>query len=239
MLFPTFLRRLPTLATCLALAGCCASDICTCRDELADALFFRINYTRKRQVGTSSGFSSFNAKDIDTIRIYRRNIRPTTLVGQDTVGFVRQTDSVTVTRQLDTTTSPGDTLIATTIESTSTNNITKTLSDQDLIVINNASPFTSSGTTKLNAYTYRIGVLRSRAGRRKPSPIYYITNIQLAGRYNADGCCTCYENTAKTYTLTTGATATTGTRVEQINAINGSATDSANQRRVVRLRFPY
>jgi hypothetical protein len=233
MLATTFLRRLSAFATCLALAGCCANDTCDCQDYLADALFFRFNYTPHR-LSASGRFASFNAQDIDTIRIYRRSIIPSTL--RDTIGYVRQLDSVTVVRQLDTRTSPGDTLIATRVLSTSANSSTTTLVDQDLIVINNASPFATRGSAKLDSYTYRIGVLRSRTGRRKPSPIYYITNIQLQGRYNADGCCTCYENTAKTYTLTIGATATTSPRVQQLNA---TAPDSASGRRVVRLPFPY
>jgi hypothetical protein len=228
------LRRLSAFATCLALAGCCANDTCNCQDELADALSFRFNYTPHRRIDANGKFISFNAQDIDTIRIYRRSIIPPTLA--DTIGFVRQTDSVTVVRQLDTQTSPGDTLIATQVLSTSANNVTTTLKNQDLIVINNASPFASRGATKLDSYTYRIGVLRSRTGRRKPSPIYYITNIQLQGRYDANGCCTCYENLAKTYTLTVGATATTSPRVQQIDA---AAPDSISGRRVVRLPFPY
>jgi hypothetical protein len=239
MLFPTFLRRLPILATCLALAGCCASDICTCRDELADALFFRINYTRKRQYDNNSRRAiSFNASDIDTIRIYRRNKLPASLVGKDkdTTGFVRQTDVVTVVRQLDTSTFPGDTIIKSEVPYTSTNGYTTTLKEQELIVINNASPFTSSGSTKLNAYTYRIEVVKNSSGNRRPLATYYITGIDLKGRYNGDGCCTCYENTAKTDTLTIGITANTPKRVFPINAY---VPDSANQRRVVRLRFPY
>lgn len=234
MLKTNLLRRLSALAACLALAGCCANDTCDCQDNLADALSFRFNYTLHRQLNASGKFSSFNAQDIDTIRIYRRSVLPATL--RDTIGFVRQNDSVTVVRQLDTQTSPGDTLIATRVLSTSANNTTTTLTNQDLIVINNAAPFATRGSTKLDSYTYRIGVLRSRAGRRKPSPIYYITNIQLQGRYNANGCCTCYENTAKTYTLTIGATATTSPRVQQINA---ALPDSASRRQVVRLPFPY
>lgn len=233
MLQKTLVRRFSALAACLALAGCCANDTCDCQDYLADALVFRFNYTPRRQLGTNGNFISFNAKDIDTIRIYRRSIIPPTL--RDTIGFVRQYDSVTVVRQLDTQTSPGDTLIATQVLSTSANNVTTTLKNQDLIVINNASPFSSRGSTKLDSYTYRIGVLRSRAGRRKPNPLYYITNIQLQGRYKADGCCTCYENLAKSYTLTIGATATTAPRVQQLNA---AAPDSANGYRVVRLPFP-
>ena len=228
MLENTFLRRLSVLALCLALAGCCANDVCNCKDELADALFFRFNYTKKRQYTTVNGQlvpTSFNAKDIDTIRIYRRNNLPLALQGpgKDTLGFVRQTDSVTVVRQLDTKTSPGDTLIAVTVQSTAANGTVTNLPDQDIIVINNASPFASSSTTKLNAYTYRIALVR---GRRKPKPIYYITGIELNGRYDANGCCTCYENTKKTDTLTTGSTR------EYINAA-----DSVDKRRIARLRF--
>jgi len=119
---------------------------------------------------------------------------------------------------------------------TSTNGTTTTLKEQDIIVINNASPFTSSGSTKLNAYTYRIEVVKNRAGNRRPLATYYLTDIQLNGNYDANGCCTCYINTAKTYKLTIGATPTTSTRADQLN---GAAPDSLNGRRVVRLRYPY
>ena len=111
MFSTNFLRRLPALATCLALASCCANDTCNCQDELADALFFRFNYTRKRQLDASGKTIGFNASDVDTIRVSRTNIRPASL--KDTIGFVRQTDVVTVVRQLDTSTFPGDTILRT------------------------------------------------------------------------------------------------------------------------------
>ncbi len=234
MLENTFLRRLSVFAMCLALAGCCANDVCNCQDELADALFFRFNYTRKRKLDVSNKTIGFNASDIDTIRISRTNVLPAALQGpgKDTLGFVRQTDVVTVVRQLDTSKFPGDTIIMTEVPYTYTNGTTTILKEQDILVINNASPFASSSTTKLNAYTYRIQPIKNR----QPLATYYITGIDLKGRYNANGCCTCYENTGKTYTLTTGVTPTSAAKVEQINA---AAPDSVNSRRVVRLSYPH
>jgi hypothetical protein len=72
------LRRLPTLAACLALAGCCANDTCLCRDELADALVFSF------QIGGNGGFL---ATDVDTLlvtRITQPDPRTTALPNRET-----------------------------------------------------------------------------------------------------------------------------------------------------------
>jgi hypothetical protein len=71
---------------------------------------------------------------------------------------------------------------------------------RDIIIINNASPFASAGdTTKLDAYTYRITLYKST----KPLATYHITGVKLQGRYNTNGCCTCYQNLSKVLTLGT------------------------------------
>jgi hypothetical protein len=57
------LRRLPALATCLALAGCCANDTCVCNDLLADALLFNF------KIGSGTG--DFLATDVDTLLVTR------------------------------------------------------------------------------------------------------------------------------------------------------------------------
>lgn len=56
------LRRLPALATCLALAGCCANDTCLCDDKLADALIFSF------KIGGTGGF---RATDVDSLLVTR------------------------------------------------------------------------------------------------------------------------------------------------------------------------
>jgi hypothetical protein len=182
----------------LALAGCCANDICLCADTgLADALQFRFNYTTHRQ--TSGGkFISFNASDVDTLRIYRtaRNIK-------NISNFVAITDSVTIGRPL-IVNPAGDTLISTTSLVTSSSGVADTLKGQDIVVINNAAPFPASGGAKLNAYTYRIALIRNRSKNRKPTYSYYLTNVFVNGFYEANGCCTCYRNTGKAFTLGVG-----------------------------------
>lgn len=57
------LRRLPALATCLALAGCCANDTCLCNDAQADALLFSF------KIGSGTG--DFLATDVDTLLVTR------------------------------------------------------------------------------------------------------------------------------------------------------------------------
>lgn len=227
MLLPMkkILGLLPSLLTLLALAGCCANNVCLCNDTLADALFFKINYTSHRQYSGARPIS-FSANDVDTIRVYRTTRPPTDT--KDTLSFVRTTDSVTIARlAIPRRGFPGDTIISDTIRITNTNGSTTRLIDQDLLVINNASPFASTSTTKLSGYNYRIGIIRNASKRRKPLAIYYLTSIALSGHYDANGCCTCYQNTGKAYTLTPKSFPST--------AVN--AADSAGGRRVVRLPF--
>lgn len=220
-----FLSAIPGLLLLLALAGCCANDICNCPDSgLADALQFRFNYTTHRQV-SGGRFTSFNASDIDTVRIYRtsRNIN-------NTPNFIVTTDSVTLGRPL-TITASGDTLISDTVRVLSTSGIARTVYNQDIVTINNAAPFPSSGGAKLNAYTYRIALIRNSAGRRKPTYSYYLTRVFVNGYYEANGCCSCYRNTGKGFTLGVGTPRDT-TRVLV------TAYDTAKVKELTRLRRP-
>jgi hypothetical protein len=219
------LCAIPGLLMLLALAGCCANDICNCPDSgLADALQFRFNYTPHRQIsgGKSIGF---NASDVDTFRIYRTSLNINKLPN-----FVATTDSLTIGRPLIVTAS-GDTLIADTLRVPSTGGGRRTLEGQDIVVINNAAPFPSSGGAKLSAYTYRISLIRNRSGNRKPTYSYYLTRITLTGGYEANGCCSCYRNTGKAFTLGVGNPIDT-TRVVVI------AYDTAKVAELTRLRRP-
>jgi hypothetical protein len=86
-------------------------------------------------------------------------------------------------------------------------------------IINNAAPFASAGnTTKLDAYDYRIVAVRTKqvAGRKVQTRyLFKINNIQLAGNYKANGCCTCYENSGKRFDVNAAAsdTATAAPRI--------------------------
>ena len=64
------------------------------------------------------------------------------------------------------------------------------------IVINNATPFTRAGNRNLNQYSYQLYLSRRRSG----TPVtfrYRIDSIRLRTNYQADGCCTCYQNSNK------------------------------------------
>lgn len=85
------LCALPKLVLTLALAGCCANDVCMCNDQFADALYFRFDYN-------SLGTNSFTASDIDTVMLYRTNIiNPNPVKVGATVST---TDSVLITRPI-------------------------------------------------------------------------------------------------------------------------------------------
>ena len=156
----------------IALSGCCANDVCVCNDSLADALFFR--YSHRVKIATG-----INASDVDSAIVAR-----TTLPDPKNLSATTRTDSLVVGRKV---------LVP-------RKGITTDSVVQDIITINNASPFASAGsTTKLNAYTYRITLYKSA----KTLATYRITHIELQGRYNSTGCCTCYQNLSKILTLGT------------------------------------
>lgn len=167
-----FLCFLPGLAIMMALSGCCANDVCICGDTYADALFFR--YAHRVKVATG-----INASDVDSVIVAR-----TTLPDPKNPTVSTRTDSLVVGRRV-IVPKAGVTLETVT---------------QDTVIINNASPFASAGsTTKLDAYTYRITLYKSA----KTLATYRITRVALQGRYNSTGCCTCYENLSKELTLGT------------------------------------
>ena len=173
----TLLRRLPALAACLALAGCCANDTCLCDDAQADALLFSF------KIGGADGFL---ATDVDTLlvtRITHPDPRSTALPKRETklLTYALTPDTLGLAN--------------------------------NSFVINNAVPFASAGTTtKLDAYDYRIVAVRTKqvASRKVVRRyLFRVSNIQLAGNYKANGCCTCYENSGKSFTANSIANDTT------------------------------
>jgi hypothetical protein len=167
-----FLCFLPGLAIMMALSGCCANDVCVCNDSLEDALFF--SYSHRVKIATG-----INASDVDSAIIAR-----TTLPDPKNLSASTRTDSLVVGRK-----------VLVPRKGVTTDSVV-----QDIITINNASPFASAGTTtKLDAYKYRITLYKSQ----KVLATYRITNIKLQGRYNSTGCCTCYENLSKSLMLRT------------------------------------
>jgi len=79
-----------------------------------------------------------------------------------------------------------------------------------LVIISNNAPFAAaSSTAKLSGYVYRLYVPQDStvAGTLKKHSYTKFTfdRIRLIGRYQADGCCTCYENSFKRVRVTGGS----------------------------------
>ena len=128
---------------------------------------------------------SFTAADIDTVYLLRYN-NANAQQRPDSVALIyaQRRSTVVIRRllevQLDTTT----------------------------LVLSNNVPFNPAAAGgKLNQYNYQ---LRVREGNSRLGRVYtYVLNrIALTGRYQADGCCTCYENTLKTVNVSTLGAAT-------------------------------
>lgn len=123
----------------------------------------------------TSGTNAFTLADVDTVYLLRyasgTNSRPT-----DSAAIIRSqngTRPYSVRQQL-----------------------TNKNLDFNTIILSNTYPFAAGSMGKLSQYTYQ---LRVRVGdlRRNPTYTYNINNFRVAGRYSADGCCTCYQNESK------------------------------------------
>ncbi|MGI4871057.1 MAG: hypothetical protein ACRYFX_07750 [Janthinobacterium lividum] len=68
--------------------------------------------------------------------------------------------------------------------------------DSTTLVLSDNYPFAPGSKGKLSQYVYKIRV-RLGNSRKNPYVDYSLNSIASAGKYNADGCCTCYENTQK------------------------------------------
>ncbi|KAA9332443.1 hypothetical protein F0P96_13300 [Hymenobacter busanensis] len=63
------------------------------------------------------------------------------------------------------------------------------------VIIDNATPFAVRSGRKLSAYRYALLL----PGRQRLRPVQRdtISGIELQGKLDSDGCCTCYQNTTK------------------------------------------
>lgn len=172
--------RLLLLVPALLLAGCCANDACNCDDLLADAIYFKLDP------------QSFRPSDADTVYLFQYS----------TTNQVRAVDSVRLVRHQ----------LATNIRSYNLAHSTNI--DTTLIILSNTAPFSPRSTGgKFSQYNYVLSVpkgdsLYAAAGSLLPRPVYMyrIANVTIKGQYQADGCCTCYQNTKKTFSVNGGAT---------------------------------
>ena len=152
-------------------AGCCGSVACNCQNYRADALLFNFKP------------GSFTAAQIDTLIVIRS---------------VYPRDSVTRTATTTTYAKPDTALVVR----------DQTTVFETPLVIDNTAPFAAVNGRKLgytnpdSSYRYTI-LVREPARHRRARVLarYYIGRVRLRGQYEADGCCTCYRNEEKQFTL--------------------------------------
>lgn len=63
----------------------------------------------------------------------------------------------------------------------------------DPVIINNNTPFVQSSGRKVDRYGYQLLL----GTRRTPTFRFVVDSTNLDKKYQADGCCTCYQNTKK------------------------------------------
>ena len=167
-----------TLFRCLALfpllalmAACCANNPCNCNDLQADSIYL----TLKSVASSPADTTSFSTSELDTVYLQRYSPLPPSTLSDPVVilraqRVNRAQKALLMSAGLDTTT----------------------------VIISNTSPFLPSTTGgNLKAYNYLLTV---RDGKRGSNAYRFrITNIHLNGKYKADGCCTCYQNTYKSF----------------------------------------
>ncbi|RAK65972.1 hypothetical protein [Hymenobacter edaphi] len=158
-------------------AGCCGSVACNCQNYRADALLFNFKP------------GSFTAAQIDTVllvrSVYPRDSVIRTGTGSTATVTYAKGDTATIVRE-------------------------RTTVFTNPIVLDNAEPFATVNGRKLGdstaAKSYRYTILVREPARRGPVLArYYIGRVQLRGQYEADGCCSCYRNEDKQFTLSSFA----------------------------------
>jgi hypothetical protein len=184
--------RLVLLAPLLGgLAGCCANSANTCDDIYADSLFVVL----KDAPDNANDTSYFTKEELDTVYLQRYApavaANPTATPATKAQPAGALSDPVTIVRAQQTRASLNSRL-ALRLASATPALLPTT------IVISNNTPFPTSATGgKLSAYNYVLTVY-DRSVKNTTRYVDTLKNIQLQGRYTADGCTTCYENTLKT-----------------------------------------
>jgi len=165
----TFVRCLALAPLLTLVAACCANSPCNRDDLQADSLYLTL---KSLPVGDPT---SFTAAELDTV--YLRRYRLTAI---DSI-----TDPVLLLRK-----QQRDTSIRAKLKSAGL--------DTTTLVISNITPFAPSTTGgKLSAYNYLLTVRDGAKGSKTYN--FRLTDIVLTGNYEADGCCTYYRNTKKTF----------------------------------------
>jgi hypothetical protein len=195
-----FLRGAVCAPLLALLAGCCANSANTCDDLYADSLYFVLPDST---YNPDTQNISFTDTELDTV--YLQRYAPAT-PAMPANGAIPATpaqpagalsDPISIIRAKQTRATLNSALYRKLQEPTP-KLLTTTL------VISNNSPFSPSTTGgKLSAYNYVLTVQDKSIKNQQPY-VFEITNIQLTGQYNADGCNTCYENTGKSFLVNNG-----------------------------------
>jgi len=177
------------------LAGCCANNANTCDDLQEDSLFLVLANNR---VNADTVKVSFTRAELDTVYLQRFTpaapARPATntlpAIAAQPEGAPSAPISIVRNRQT--------TANSALLRKLRAGNLTAI----NTLVISNTNPFgPSSAGGKLSAYGYILTV-EDRSVKPRTTYRYRLDNIVLQGRYEADGCTTCYENTKKVVQLT-------------------------------------
>jgi len=154
------------------LAGCCGNTACDCQDLLADSLYFSFKTT---------GANAFSNAEIATVYLARYDTTASKKTSLDSLPLVR---NQRVTRVLKAQIASKQQTVDTT----------------GLVILSNNAPFAAATTGgNISRYRYRLYVPQDSAGtfRKHTFTTFSLDRIRVIGRYQADGCCTCYENSLK------------------------------------------
>ncbi|GAB3634718.1 hypothetical protein GCM10027422_03080 [Hymenobacter arcticus] len=165
----TFVRCLALSPLLTLVAACCANTPCNRDDLQADSLYLTL------KSAPAGDITSFTKEELDTVYLQRYSItNPLVITDRQLLIQNQQRDASIVAR-----------LAAAGL-------------DKNTLVISNITPFAPSTTGgKLNAYNYLLTV--HDGAKNSKTYEFRLTNIMLTGNYEADGCCTYYRNTQKTF----------------------------------------
>jgi hypothetical protein len=185
-----FLRGAVCAPLLALVAGCCANNANNCDDIYADSLYLTLANNR---TNADTVTTSFTRSELDTVYLQRYTPAKAAVPANGAIPSVPATPAAY---------SDPQTIVQT--QQTTINSALKArlkaagFAPSNTLVISNNAPFPTSTTGgKLSAYSYILKI-HDRAVKNAPTYIDTLKQIQLQGRYNADGCTTCYENTQKT-----------------------------------------
>ncbi|QKG56841.1 hypothetical protein GKZ68_09520 [Hymenobacter sp. BRD128] len=208
-----FLRGAACAPLLALVAGCCANSPNTCDDLYADSLYFQFD----------TGPNGFTKAELDTVYLQRYTparaaipangatpaVAATAASYSDPINIIRAKQGAGLTSGLRA-------------------RLKKASLGDSTLVISNNSPFSPSVSGgKLTAYRYLLTV-QNKPVRPGHTYQFAVDSIQLKGRYNADGCTTCYENTFKYFQINSKSTNKVARDVTEKNGESITAQDGSS-----------